>query len=186
MLLKSKDIAYVSVMTAISVLILVISGYIESSTLFFLAAAAFLTGVVEDRLGVIPAVFHVLCTVIIGLIMSPQKLYCITYTCFGVYVIVAEYIEEYRKKGKNGWLLRLSWFIKCCVFEVMLFVIIAVYGQLAGISALFPEKLTHYPGSDTILMIVLILVAQAAWIVFDRAYVYFMKRYGRKLSTKGS
>ena len=102
MLLKSKDIAYVSVVTAMAVLLLIVSCYIESSTLFFLAAASFLTGVVEQKLGIIPAVFQLICTAALGLLLTPQKLYCVTYMCFGIYVLLSEYIEIQRKKNDKG------------------------------------------------------------------------------------
>lgn len=46
MLLKSKEIAFTGVMMALGVLLVTLGGYFEGSTLFFLAAASFLTGVV--------------------------------------------------------------------------------------------------------------------------------------------
>lgn len=186
MLLRTNDIAYVSIMTAMSVLLLIISGYIETSTLFFLAAASFLTGVVEHYYGIVPAVLHLLCTVVLGVFIAPQKLYCMTFLCFGIYVIIVEYIEQYRKKHVYGWIIRLTWVIKGCVFETMLALILILYEYFIGISTMISDDVLEYTGSGVILWVIIIACSQILWIVFDRAYIYFMRKYGKLLRTKES
>lgn len=186
MLLKSKDIAYVSVMTAMAVLLLIVSCYIESSTLFFLAAASFLTGVVEQKLGIIPAIFQLICTAALGLLLTPQKLYCVTYMCFGIYVLLSEYIEIQRKKNDKALIIKFAWIVKGFVFEIMLVLTLIIYDYFIGISTMISEGVLTFTGAGILLWIILIVIAQLLWIAFDRAYIFFMKKYGRLLRTKES
>lgn len=186
MLLKSKDIAYVSVMTAMAVLLLIVSCYIESSTLFFLAAASFLTGVVEQKLGIIPAVFQLICTAALGVLLTPQKLYCGTYMCLGIYVALSEYIEIQRKKNDKAPIVKLAWFVKGLVFEIMLVLTLIVYDYFIGLSTMITKEVLSFTGSGIMLWIILIVIAQILWLVFDRAFIYFMKKYWRLLRTKES
>ena len=47
--LKSKEAAYGGIMMALAVILIILSGIIEQSSLFLLAAASFITGVIHTH-----------------------------------------------------------------------------------------------------------------------------------------
>ena len=87
---NAKKTAVSGLLMALSVLLLVLSGVLDFSTLFFLAAAAFFVGIIIKEYGLgYGAAFFTGCT-ILGFLLAPQKLYCITYAMMGIYVLGVE------------------------------------------------------------------------------------------------
>ena len=74
MLLKSKEIAFVGILMAIGVILVTVGGYFEGSTLFFLAAASYLTGIVQRNLSVAAAAAFLAGTTLLSFFLAPQKL----------------------------------------------------------------------------------------------------------------
>ena len=73
---NAKKTAVSGLLMALSVLLLVLSGVLDFSTLFFLAAAAFFVGIIIKEYGLgYGAAFFIGCT-ILGFLLAPQKLYC--------------------------------------------------------------------------------------------------------------
>lgn len=80
--IRSKEIAYMGMLMAVAIVFILIGCYFDVSTIFFLAAASFLAGCVERNLSLVKAMIFVIGTTIIGLILSPQKLYLVTFFGF--------------------------------------------------------------------------------------------------------
>jgi len=160
---KSGELAFTGIMTAFSVLLIMLGCYIDSSTLFFLAAGAFLTGVVEYNCSFIPGIMHTAASFAVGILLAPQKLYCLTFLCFSIYILIAEYLEAARFKGKIG--TKLLWMIKFMVFEVLFLTVFFVYNYFIGFG-------------DMLIILGIIVGAQVFWIIYDRAYVMFQRKYG--------
>ncbi|MBR1740460.1 MAG: hypothetical protein IJ733_01055 [Lachnospiraceae bacterium] len=180
MLLKNKEIAFIGIMMAFAVLLQTLGGYLESSTLFFLAAASFLTGIIERNFSVAVSVVFLAGSALLGFFLAPQKAYIGTFVMFSVYVIVAEFFEKkvFLQEEKKSPVF--EWGIKGLIYHVFLFLTIFFIWKLFGfedmaknkvIAVLFEHKALLFP--------VFLLAAEALWILFDRAYIFFMRNYSR-------
>ena len=87
---NARKIALSGVLAAFAVVLIVLGSIFETSTLFLLAAAAFCVGIVvrEWRIAY-GAAFLTACT-LLGVIVSPQKMYCVTFAAMGIYLLLAE------------------------------------------------------------------------------------------------
>lgn len=179
MLLKSKDVAFTGVMMALGVLLVTLGGYFEGSTLFFLAAASFLTGVVYRRISLAASLSFIVGTTVLGLVLAPQKLYLATFAAFCVYVIVAECLEKGRAEGKLPWKNGSIWLVKGILYHILLGISVFLAEKFFGLEILVKKGLLSVFKDFRVLLALLILVAaELLWLVFDRAYFYFQHRYG--------
>lgn len=175
MFLKSKEVAYTGILMALAVILVTIGGYWEGSTLFFLAAASFLAGMVSKNISVAVGGLFVFGSVVLSFILAPEKFYCFTYLGFCLYVLLAEQ-EERKKENKTV----VSWIKKGILFHVMLIVALLLVNKLFGFEILFSGKLAVvFEKNKIFALVLLVAAAELVWVVFDRAYVYFRKRYGQ-------
>ena len=180
MLLKSKEIAFVGILMAIGVILVTVGGYFEGSTLFFLAAASYLTGIVQRNLSVAAATAFLAGTTLLSFFLAPQKLYCATFLAFGVYVVLAEFIE---KNGKGKGKKVFAWVLKGLLFHGLLFAAVFLGQKLFGLEVLFEGKLFSLLQEYQVLFwVAVIACAEIFWVIFDRAYFYFQNRYGGLVS----
>lgn len=161
--LKTGELAFTGIMAALSVLLILAGCYIDSSTIFFLAAAAYLTGVVEYNCKLAAGIIHLCGSFVVGIVIAPQKLYCITFLCFGVYILVAELLEAARFNGRIS--VRMLWSIKCILFQILFFTMFFVYNYFVGFD-------------DALIISGIIAGAEVFWIIYDRAYIMFQRKYG--------
>lgn len=180
MFLKSKEIAYTGILMAIAVILIIFGGYIEGSTLFFLAAASFLAGIVEKNFSIVTALAFLFGTTFLSVILAPQKLYCATFAAFSVYVIVAECFEQKEDSGGSKTQRVVAWGIKAVVYHVLLLVSLFLFQRFFGFDVFLQQewiaKLREY---QIFFVIVMVLAAEAVWLLFDKAYIYFRRRYSR-------
>lgn len=161
---NAKKTAISGLLMALSVVLIVLSGILDFSTLFFLAAAAFFVGIIIKEYGIgYGTAFFAGCTVL-GFLLAPQKLYCITYVMMGVYVLGIEMLWQYLGKHPN-------WNHRKLIFSIGKFVIF----NLMYIPALllFPKLLFAGEISGK-LILVFLLGSQAALFLYDKAYEYFL------------
>ena len=154
---NTKKLAVSGLLMALAVVLIILSGVLDFNTLFFLAAAAFFVG-----------------CLLLGFILAPQKLYCITYGMMGVYVLAVEGLWQYlgrhdRLKGRK------------LIFHIGKFVVFNLMYLPALI--LFPGLLFDGEISGRMLL-VFWLGGQAALFVFDRAYEYFLIRMWGQIREK--
>lgn len=178
MLLKSKEVAFTGIMMALGVLLVTLGGYFEGSTLFFLAAASFLTGIVLRSISLGVALLFVTGTTLLGFILAPQKLYLATFLAFSLYVLVAEYLEKRYQEGKSGGSVKI-WAIKAVLYHILLGISIFLVQKFFGLESLFGKGLPNLiKDSKLLLVCIVVAAAELLWIVFDKAYFYFQDRYG--------
>ena len=156
--IKVKQLAFPGVMAAFSVVLMLLGNIIESSTLFFTAAASFLVGVAificGNKRGI---VFFLVCVALIFLLL-PNKMYCLTYSAFGLYILVREMAGKHMTK-KAIW-----WGCKYLVFNIIYIPLLLITPTLfINVSLTLP------------LYIVFIAVGQIALLIFDIAYEQFMR-----------
>ena len=172
MYLRSKKIAFLGLLTAFSVVLIVLSGVFEFSTFFFLALAAFCVGIAIQETGVKLGAGVFVATVILGLLMAPNKLYCFTYSALSVYIIAIEFTVRLIEKKVADLKQRRN------VTIILKF----VYFNLIYLPILFLLPKLIYSGEFTSIVYVIAIVGgQLIFYLFDRVYVSFMVYYNQVL-----
>lgn len=183
MLLKSGEMAYTGVMMALTVLLVTLGGYIEGSTLFFLAAASFFVGIVQRKLSMGTAGVFLVGSTLLSLFLAPQKLYCATFLAFGVYILVAEVLYKCQNREQHPLNPKVVWIIKGIIYHIMLVVFVVLAGNLTGFTVLFEKGVLHWLQDYKVLCgVALVVFAEALWLLFDKAYFFFQERYGKYLT----
>lgn len=180
--IKSKEVAFTGVMMAFGVLLVTLGGYFEGCTLFFLAAASFLTGILFREISSAAAVLFVAGTVLIGLLLAPQKFYLITFLGFCIYILAVEFLEKTRFGAGKKTVRWKVWGAKAVLYYAMLCLAIFLIQKFFGLELLFDkgvyEKFQGTTGFFVFVVIFGIAAAEVLWLVFDRTYFYFQNRYG--------
>ncbi len=186
MFLRSKAIAFTGIMMAIGVLLVMLGGFFEGSTLFFLAAASFLTGVVFRCISPGTSWFYVAGTSLLGVILAPQKLYLATFLAFSIYILGIEYMEKAFAEKETLIAKGKIWVLKAVLYHLLLGISVLLVQKFFGLEDVFAKgifvKIKEY---QILFVIMLIVMAELFWLIFDRAYVYFQKRYGNTLKRIG-
>ena len=163
--LNTKRLAFLSLLLAVTVLLVILSGVLEFNTLFLLAAASFCVGIAIRESNLRYGVGFYIAAVLLSLILAPNKFYCITFSAMGLYIIVAEFSYDKMlliKSVKNRKMI--LWLIKYVTFNAMYLAILLILPSLIYSGNIKPEILA-----------VLILVGQIVLYVYDRAYYYVQK-----------
>jgi hypothetical protein len=182
MLLKSRAVAFAGMATALAVIIVTIAGYIDVSTLFLLALASFIGGIVTRYFKVRYGVLFLLASVTLSFILAPQKMYVLTYLAMTVYVIVEESIDLNKSNEHKTFSPVKEWIIKALVYNVLLAVIILVNYYLLGLDMYKFSGVYRVVMSNLAFGLpLMILVLELVMVVFDRAYVYFMRVIDHRL-----
>ena len=178
--LNSREIAFTGLMMALGVVLILLGGYIGTATLFFLAAAAFLAGVMERNFSLGMGALYLAGVGLLGFFLSPRKLHAATFAVMGIYVLVAEWFERRRISDQEPVSPALAWGAKFLAYHVLLAVSLGVVEGLMGIDRILTEGM---PGalsqsSGALACLALIVMAEIFWLVFDRAYLFFQRTYG--------
>ncbi len=163
MLLGAKRIAFLGLLLACSVLLVVLGGVIEFNTLFLLTAASFCVGIAIRECGVMYGVGFYIASILLSFLLAPNKLYCLTFSCMGFYILVAEgaweWLSTYNNRKNRKAML---WGIKYITFNLMF------------IPALIFMPKLFYQGTINVKFLLLFLVlGQVALFAFDQVYKYF-------------
>lgn len=183
---KAKSIAMSGIMLALTMLCMLLGNMLEMNTLFFLAAASYFNGIIFREFGSRVAAAFYLAGVLLGVIVSPNKFYVVSYAAMGLYILLAEGAWRLLEKrnlrkcnlgqydsGKRGpgkydpekRMIQVFWLIKYVVFNLMYIPAILLFQDI-----LFAGKLTGK------MLAVILLVGQAGLAVYDRAYAYVQGR----------
>ncbi len=169
---KTKTIVMLGVLAALSTVLTVLGTVISVNTVFFTAAAAFLSGIVVIRFGMgYGTVFFAVCATL-DFIFNPNKLHLFLYLAFAGYLLLSEgsyrllQKQEGKKRERIHLGLRLFFFLAFYI-PILLFV-----PQL-----LIGKNLTK----NNAFYIVMMIVGVAAWVVYDLAYrsfkIFFYRRF---------
>lgn len=165
MFLKAKKIAFLGLLLAFTVVLVVITGIIDFSTLFFLAGASFCVGVAFREQGLGLGIGFYLAATILSFILTANKLYCLTFAAMGLYVVITEFSWEWlshRRKNRN----MIYWLMKYLAFNLLY------------IPALIFAPNLFYQGESAInntLFLIFFIGGQFVLFIYDRAYEYFQR-----------
>lgn len=161
---KAKQMAMAGVMSAITVLLVYFGTIVESNTLFFLAAASFTIGVAVREWGLWMGIAFWSASVLLNLLLVPNKFYGMTFAGMGFYIWLSECIWKRFVDRK----VKL-WMMKYIVFNLLYLPVLIFMPSL-----LFTRKMTKG------LLVLFVLLGQVGLFVFEAAYEYFQRRiWGR-------
>lgn len=171
--LNARKISFMGLLLAICVVLIILSGVLEFNTLFLLAAASFCVGIAFRESNFYFAFGFYLAGFILGILLAPNKLYCITFAAMGMYLLILEYSYDKLEAIQNiERRRRLAWIIKYIAFNLM-------YVP----ALLFLPKLFYAGEVNDKLIVTLLIGGQVALFVYDMAYHYFQRSLWSKLRT---
>lgn len=175
--LGTKHLSLLGLLLAFSVVLIVLSGVIETSTLFLLAAASFFVGIAFRETNKPLGVAFYLASVFLSFILAPNKMYCITFAVISLYIVFIELLRDKFQTDDNsnsekntkglGQLGRIL--LKYGLFN-LIFIPILVFAPALIIA-------TKLNPLSTILFF---LGGQIVFFIYDKAYEYFMVHYWGK------
>lgn len=171
---KAKKMAFAGLMLAFTGVCIALGSVIETNTLFLLAAASFFVGIVLRETGVGTGTAFYIAGIFLGFIVSPNKLYVISYGAMGLYILLNEI--TFRQLGKMKRTENrhvLFWAIKYMIFNVMYIPILLGFQEV-----LFGREMSRS------LLAVFVLVGQAGLFIYDRAYEYVQGHIWNKMRSK--
>lgn len=170
--LESRKITFLGLLTACSVLLILLASLIGVSTFFFLAAAAYCIGIASEETGVMQGMSVYVATLLLSFILSPNKLYCFTYGALGLYLVILELSWHTLARRQMSVHTRNLWIfaIKFICFEGMFLPILIWFPNLIYTGTLRP-----------IVYFLVWMVGHLLWYCFDRVYVLVLSYYKRHL-----
>ncbi len=171
MFLSAKRLAFLGLLLACAFLLVFLSGVIETNSLFLLAGASFTVGIALRENGLRFGIGFYIAAVLLAFLLAPNKLYCITFSAMGLYLVGIEYVwgklDSARKIQNRN---MVFWILKYGIFNV-------IYLPML----LFFPHIVYQGNINTIFLIILILAGQIALFVYDMAYHYFQKTIWNKI-----
>lgn len=174
MYVKAKKMAFGGMLLALTVLFMTLGSVIESATLFLLAAASFFVGIVLREFGKKTGCAFYLAGVLLGLIVSPNKFYVVSYAVMGFYILAIELLsDEIGKLSGDKKRMRLFWGLKYIIFNVIYIPAVLLFQEL-----LFARTLS---GKMTVAVL---LAGQAGLFLYDRAYEYTQRELWNRIRSR--
>ena len=162
MLLNTKKVAIAGLLLAMNVVLMILSMTIESSSLFFIAAASFCLGIVIREWGLKFGFAFLVASVILNLLIAPNKLYCVTLAGMELYLFLTEWL--WRKIADKPVMSRRTlklWIGKILIFNAIYLPILVSTKKFTGI--------------------IVWAVGQVVFVIYDYAYRYFQGKIWNKL-----
>lgn len=162
--LNAKKTAFAGVMLALTEVCIALGSVIETNTLFLLAAASFFVGIVIQEFGLKSGALFLLAGSLLGIFLSPNKLYVVSYAFMGFYILMIEILWHILGKASGRIRSRgFFWLMKYLVFNVL------YIPGLIFFRSMLSEK-TAIKGT----LLVFAVIGQFVLFVFDKAYEYAM------------
>lgn len=121
---RSRKIAVSGLLLAVNQLFIVLASFIDVSSLTMLAVAAMVIGVAIFELDLKNGCIFFAASCLLGIILSPMKLYMISYGMMGAYVLVKECMDRWFYKRWNRWVLLGSKLVLFNVYFIPLLVLL--------------------------------------------------------------
>ena len=100
---KAKQVAILGMLAALVTIAIIMASVIRINTLFLLAAASFAVGIAIREFGIRMGVGFWLACVLLGVILSPDKIYILTFGAMALYIIGNEVLYALlMKSGKKS------------------------------------------------------------------------------------
>jgi len=168
MLLNAKKMVFAGMTLAISCILLILGGVIETSTMFFLAAGAFCIGIVIRELGIKAGAAFLAASLLLGVLVAPNKLYVITYGLMELYLFLRELLWEIM--DRKGGVKQIRYMIgKLMIFQPLYLPVVFLMPEL-----IYAGELSWY------VYLMMVVAGEILWLVADVAYDVFQRQvWGR-------
>jgi hypothetical protein len=165
MLLKSKEMAFLGMLLAITVLLIVLAGIIETNTLFFLVAASYAVGIAIKKAHFKMGLAFYIAACLLSFFIAPNKIYVVTFAFLGLYMLLSEGAFEVVAQSqtiKNRF--HALWLAKIIIFNSLYLPCIFFFPQL-----IISQSIAQLPSWWLLLAIA---VGQVFLVIYDYAYRY--------------
>lgn len=161
---SGKKMAFAGLGLALTVLAIVFSGILEFNTLFLLGAASCVIGIVIEEGNLKLGFAFYIAAILLGFILAPNKLYCVTFAAMGFYVLGIEFVYE-RLGNYSGKRNRrvFFWITKFLIFNLMFLPMLFAFPKL-----LFAKTIHGW------MLGAAVIAGQVVLLIYDRAYEFFM------------
>ncbi len=175
---KTKKMAMLGIMAALSTVLAVLGTVISVNTVFFTAAAAFLAGIAVVQYGLgLGVIFFLVCSTL-DFLVNPNSFHILLYIVFAGYLVVSEGSYKWLKK----WDGRVKeWIHRGIRFVVFSFLYVPVMIFLPGLFVA-ETALEQWMEADWFFP-VLLTAGIPFWILFDISYFIVKKEVIKILRT---
>ena len=164
MLLNARKMVFAGMTLAVSCILLILGGVIETSTMFFLAAGAFCIGIVIREFGLKAGAAFLAASLLLGLLIAPNKLYVLTYGLMELYLFLRELLWEIM--NRKGDVRRILYTIgKFVIFQPLYLPVVFWMPEL-----IYAGELRWY------IYLLMIVAGEILWLVADVAYDVFQRQ----------
>lgn len=171
---SAKKMAVSGLLLALTEICIAAGAFLESNTLFLLAAASYFVGIIKREFGGRIAAAFYLAGVLLGMIIAPNKMYVLTYAAMGLYILVIEWVWEWLGRSVTQETASkykiIFWLVKYLVFNVLYIPAVLLMQEL-----LFGRQL------EIRFLLIVILAGQVGLLLYDYAYGYVQARIWNKL-----
>lgn len=170
---KTKQLAILGMLAAGVTLAIIMASVIRTNTLFLLAAASFAVGIAIREFGLRMGIGFWLACTLLGLILSPDKIYILTFGALSLYIIVDEASYGLLVKLPEKSRQMIHRIIKMLCFNLIYVPII-----------IFFPKLIYTGKISTLFIVVALFLGQIAWFIYDKAYEYVQHKLWSRMREK--
>lgn len=162
-MLKTKKIAVLGVMAALSTVLMILGTMISVNTLFFTAMASFFVGIIRNRYGSGYGVFFYAVCAALDFLCNPNPLHVFLYLILAGYILLSEILYKVLPLygRKKDWIHRG---VRLALFAVCYVPLVVWMPQL-----ILSEKLIQMEW----FLVAAFAFGLVVWIVYDIAYVAF-------------
>ena len=171
MSVNAKLVAFCGLMLALTEICIALGSIIETNTLFLLAAASYIVGIVIREMGQkIGAAFY-FAGVLLGVFIAPNKFYVLSYGAMGLCILFRELSWDWigrldEKYNKNV----VFWIVKFLVFNTIYVGILFIGWELL------------FTGSANWEIIAIAIIGgQIGFLIYDWAYNYVQREIWTKI-----
>ena len=170
----AKKMATAGLLVAFSVVMMLLSSMIETSSLFFIAAASFCVGVAIREWGLRLGFAFFVASVVLNFLVAPSKLYCFTLAGMGLYIWASEWLCKRIADAKRmNHRVAVLWIGKYAIFNLLYIPVLFLVPQV-----LFTGKMNGLSA------IILLLCGQGVLFIYDVAYRYFQAQIWGRLRSR--
>lgn len=168
---NAKTVAFGGLMLALTEVCIALGSVIETNTLFLLAAASYIVGIIIREMGIKTGGAFWLAGVLLGILIAPNKFYVFSYAALGLYILLIEAAgKQIGKMTAKAPRRKIFWTVKLFVFNI-----IYITALFCGKEILFTGNLSWQ------MMLGLIAAGQIGLLVYDKAYEYVQEQIWTKL-----
>lgn len=176
---KTRALAGVAVLSAFSLILLLLGTFVSVNTLFFTALAAYFIGYSINKYGMGYGGMQLTACTLLDVFLNPDKFHWILYLCLGGYILLGEMVfVKWNHIGDPKKKMRVQLIYNWILFNIIYIPLVIFFRRL-----LFAGNLPGgMDGDSTIGLVIVWAAGQIGWIIYDKAYrVFFRTLRERKL-----